>query len=44
MEYFSSACPTLTLRTFMDALLQMDREDVVEESLKKFFHHIGKVF
>lgn len=28
----------------MDALLQMGREDVVEESLKKFFDPIGKIF
>jgi len=44
MEYLSSAHPKLTLHTFMVALLQMGREDVVEESLKKFFDPIGKIF
>lgn len=43
MEYLSAADEELTLQTFIDALLQIPREDVVE-SLKKFFHPIGKIF
>ncbi|XP_073243824.1 uncharacterized protein [Porites lutea] len=40
MEYLSCAKPKLTIHSFIDALRKIDRMDVVEESLKKFFNHI----
>ena len=43
MEYLSCAKPKLTIHSFIDALRKIDRMDVVEESLKKFFNHIGKL-
>ena len=43
MEYLSGAKPELTILSFIDALQQIYRMDVVEESLKKFFNHIGKL-
>ena len=43
MEYLSAADEKLTLQTFIQALLYIPREDVVE-SLKKFFHPIGEIF
>lgn len=43
MEYLSAADEKLTLQTFIQALLYIPREDVVE-SLKKFFNPIGEIF
>ena len=43
MEYLSSADENLTLQTFIEALMQILREDVVK-SLKEFFHPIGEIF
>ena len=43
MEYLSADKEDLTLQTFIEALLQIPREDVVN-SLKKFFHPFGEIF
>ena len=43
MEYLSADKEDLTLQTFIEALLQIPREDVVN-SLKTFFNPFGEIF